>query len=109
MATDVKPFEAAPAESSDDKIMGWARQRAEAIQGLYIHLLVFLVVNGGLVAINWLTRGDDGGWWFQWTLLPWGIGLLVHVLVTVAPVFSPQWVDRRAERIASRRRADINR
>ena len=82
-----------------------ARERAEALQGLYIHLLVFVVINAGLFGINWLTRGDDGGgWWAIWPLLGWGIGLLVHILVIVAPVFSPAWVDRRADRLMTKRR-----
>jgi hypothetical protein len=32
-----------------------------------------------------------------WPLLIWGIGLMIHVLVVVAPVFSPQWVDRKVD------------
>jgi hypothetical protein len=82
-----------------------ARERAEAIQGLYIHLLVYLVINACLFAINWFTTGGDGGWWFVWPLLGWGIGLLIHVLVVVAPVFSSDWVDRKADRIMSNRRS----
>ncbi|HEY7468982.1 MAG TPA: 2TM domain-containing protein [Acidimicrobiia bacterium] len=74
-----------------------ARERAEMIQGLYIHLLVFAVINAGLFLTNWLTRGEDGTWWFVWPLLIWGIGLMIHVLVVVAPVFSPQWVDRKVD------------
>lgn len=83
-------------------VPGWARERAEMLQGLYIHLLVFVLINAGLLGINWVTKGDDGSWWFQWPLLIWGLGLLVHVMVTVVPVFSPSWVERRAEEIARR-------
>jgi hypothetical protein len=36
-------------------------------------------------------------------LLIWGVGLLVHVAVVVAPVFSPEWVDRRAKELAAKR------
>lgn len=79
-----------------------ARERAEMLQGLYIHLLVFLVVNLGLLLINWATRGDTGSWWFYWPLAAWGIGLAIHVLVVVAPVFSSDWADRRARRMIGR-------
>lgn len=92
-----------PATGEEEQAYKAARERAEAIQGLYIHLLVFAVVNAGLFGINWLTRGDDGGWWFYWPLLGWGIGLFIHILVVVAPVFSPAWVERRAERIMTNR------
>jgi hypothetical protein len=97
------PTTATP-EKPEDPIYAWAHERAEMIQGLYIHLLVFVVINAGLFGINWATRGDDGTWWAVWPLLTWGIALLIHVLVTVAPVFSDEWVERRAERIAARRR-----
>lgn len=73
------------------------------IQGLWIHFLVFAIINAGLFILNWVTRADNGSWWFYWPLLIWGVGLIVHVVVTVAPVFSPQWVERRAQRILERR------
>ena len=76
-----------------------ARERAEAIQGLYIHLLVYLVVNAGLFGINWVTTSGDGGWWFYWPLLGWGIGLGIHLLTVIIPVFSSSWVDQRTDRI----------
>ena len=52
------------AAGDDDRLLRAARERAEAIQGLYIHLLVYVVINAGLFGINWLTRGDSGVWWF---------------------------------------------
>jgi len=81
-------------------IPAWARERAEMLQGLYIHVLIFVLINAGLFSINWFMRGDDGSWWFQWPLLIWGLGLMVHLMVTVVPVFSSDWVERRAERLA---------
>ena len=87
----------------DDTILKAARERAEAIQGLYIHLLVYVVINACLFGINWVTRGDSGAWWFYWPLLGWGVGLMVHVLVVAAPVFSPEWTERRAQRIVAKR------
>jgi len=44
--------------------------------GLTIHATVYAVVNVLLIIIN-LSTGT-GGLWFQWPLLGWGIGLLVH-------------------------------
>lgn len=82
----------------------WARERAQMIQGLYIHFLVFALINGGLFVINWVTRGDEGSWWFQWPLMIWGLALVIHLVTTAFPVFSPNWVDRHAEEIARRSR-----
>ncbi|MEX1124112.1 MAG: 2TM domain-containing protein [Acidimicrobiia bacterium] len=103
MNTDLTAQNETTEESPQDLAYRQARERAEMVQGLYIHLLVFAVINAGLFAINWLTRSDNGSWWFQWPLLIWGIGLIVHVLVTVAPVFSPEWAERRAQQILSKR------
>ena len=72
-----------------------AKRRAEAIQGFYIHLIVYLVVNAGLFALNAIQR-DGGGWWFYWAAAGWGIGLLVHA-ATLLRVFSPDWVERKAQ------------
>jgi hypothetical protein len=91
-----------PTTTERSEIEKWARERAEMIQGLYIHLMMYLLVNAGLFTINWVTTGGEGAWWFQWPLMGWGIGMLIHVLVTVVPVFSKSWVDRRAEEIARR-------
>ena len=67
------------------------------LQGLYIHLLVYVVINLGLFGINWFTRGDDGAWWFYWPALTWLVfGVLIHVLIVAAPVFRSDWVDRKA-------------
>jgi hypothetical protein len=82
----------------------WARERAETAQGLYIHALVFALFNGGLFVMNWLTRGDEGSWWFQWPLMIWGMGFVIHFVTIVLPVFSSSWVDRRAAEIARRSR-----
>jgi hypothetical protein len=73
-----------------------AKRRAQNLQGIYIHLIVFAVVNAGLFAINALTRGDDGAWWFYWPLAIWGIGLLIHA-ATLLRVFSPEWVEDKAQ------------
>lgn len=88
-------------ESPSDQAYKQARKRAEMIQGLYIHLLVYAVFNAGLFALNWVTRGDDGSWWFPWPMIIWGVGLLVHILTVIFPVFSPEWADRHARKIIS--------
>ena len=89
---------------AEDKVYRWARERAEMLQGLYIHMAVFVVANLGLFGINYATRGEFGSWWFYWPLLTWGIGLAIHVLVTAAPFFTEEWVERKTERIAATRR-----
>ena len=43
--------------------------------GFYSHLWSYLIVNGALWLINNFTPGP---WWFQWSVLGWGIGLAFH-------------------------------
>lgn len=81
----------------------WARERASMLQGLYVHIVVYVIINAGLFGINWLTRSADGPWWFIWPLMGWGLGLVIHIATTVLPVFSDHWVDRKADRLSRRR------
>ena len=57
-----------------------AQGAPRAKMAFYAHLAVYLVVNALLVAINLLTSA--GHVWFQWPLLGWGVGVLVHAVVT---------------------------
>ena len=50
----------------------WLKRRK---MGFYSHLWSYLIVNGALLLINNFTPGP---WWFQWSVLGWGIGLAFH-------------------------------
>jgi hypothetical protein len=50
--------------------------------GFYSHLWSYLIVNGALLFINKLTPGP---WWFQWSVLGWGIGLAFHFKAVYFP------------------------
>lgn len=93
MTVSEKPPTEAPA---------WARERAEMVQGIYIHALMYFVINGGLVLLNWATRSDGGAWWSLWVMAIWGIGLVIHLVVALVPVFGSEWVERRARGYASK-------
>jgi len=43
--------------------------------GFYSHLWSYIIVNMALLLINNFTPGP---WWFQWSVLGWGIGLAFH-------------------------------
>ena len=51
------------------------KRRIKRKKGFYKHLASFLGVNIGLMLLN-LSTG--GGWWFQYTTISWGMGLLIH-------------------------------
>ena len=50
--------------------------------GFYSHLWSYLMVNGALLLINNFTPGP---WWFQWSVLGWGIGLAFHCKAVFFP------------------------
>jgi hypothetical protein len=105
MASELREYTARPPQPpEEDPRYRAARQKAEARQGYYTHLIVYAVVNTALFAINALTRGDDGSWWFVWPLLGWGVALLLHAATMAFGVFSPEWKEREARRIFERER-----
>ena len=57
-----------------------ARRQVARLRGFYSHLMVFVLVNAGLLAINLIA--SPGRFWFFWPALGWGIGLAMHALAT---------------------------
>ena len=59
-----------------------ARRRVRNLRGFYTHLVLYVLVNAGLVILNLVT--SPGRWWFGWATAGWGIGLLAHGLAVFA-------------------------
>lgn len=71
--------------------------KRRAVRGFWIHLAVYVVVNGFLAYLD-LSRNPDQTW-FYWPLAGWGLGIVLHgVLVFCVP----QAIDRRVARIQER-------
>ncbi len=64
---------------NDIELHKLARKRVALKTGFAIHLLVYILVNAGLVVLS-LSRG---GSWHWSPLLGWGLGLAIHGLVTL--------------------------
>lgn len=93
---------AADAAPGDDERYKAAKKRVEDVKGFYSHLFVYLCVNTGLFLINLFTTGADGPWWFQWPLMGWGIGLVIHglsVFVFEGRWLGPEWERRQIEKL----------
>jgi uncharacterized membrane protein len=73
-----------------------AKKVAGAKIGFYIHLTAYVAVNTLLVAINLATSAEH--LWFKWPLLGWGVGVLVHAIVTFALTKGPVTQRRMIER-----------
>jgi 2TM domain len=65
-------------------------------RAFYRHVMIYIVVNVLLAAVNLLK--DPNHLWFQWGMLGWGIGLLVHGL----NVYSYRWSGSRREQMIER-------
>ena len=72
-----------------------AKERVEAIKGLYIHLTVYVVVNLILFSINMIV--SPNGLWFFWPLMGWGVGLAMHALTVFGygSGFSADWEEKK--------------
>jgi hypothetical protein len=70
-----------------------AAVRATMQRAFYRHVMIYIVVNALLVALNLLK--DPNHLWFQWGMLGWGIGLLGHGL----NVYSYRWFGSQREQM----------
>jgi hypothetical protein len=78
----------------DRRRVAAAQKRVAEVEAFYIHLLSYVFVVAVLAAINVYT-GD--GWWVQWVVLGWGIGVAAHALALFGtrPRFVTTWERRK--------------
>ena len=71
-----------------------AKKRVENLKAFYIHLMVYVLVNIMLFAINMIS--DPSDLWFFYPLCGWGIGVTVHGISTLAyGKFGGDWEERK--------------
>ncbi|HJH27774.1 MAG TPA: histidine kinase [Methanophagales archaeon] len=73
-----------------------AKARVEELREFYEHLIVYVIVNIMLVAINLVTSPDT--LWFYWITAFWGIGLIWHA-IRVFGKFGKEWEEKKIEEI----------
>jgi len=61
-----------------DELRQAARKRIEERRGFFPHVLIYVLVNGGLVLV-WATVTGRGFFWPGLVLGFWGIGLVMHL------------------------------
>jgi hypothetical protein len=78
-----------------------ARKQVAEIRDFYTHAAVYVVVNIGIFIIDMVT---DGGPWFYWPLIGWGIGLMVHGISVFGPEtrLGRDWEERKIREIMAR-------
>lgn len=79
-----------------------AERRVTARQAMWSHVATYLLVNAFLFAIDWWTDGRID--WAFWPAAGWGLGLLSHVICTVAALGGDheRAVEREMERLRRR-------
>ena len=58
----------------------------EEKRGFIIHLIVYVLINIGLVILNLLVSPE--AIWFFWPLIGWGIGITMHYLNAI------RWIEK---------------
>jgi hypothetical protein len=71
--------------------------RLKARRDFWNHALVYVLVNGLLVAV-WAITNSGGYFWPIWPLLGWGIGLAMHALDTFRKPISEEAIQREMYR-----------
>jgi hypothetical protein len=92
---------------TDDKdLYRRARERVTAQRSFFVHLITYLLVNAMLFILNAATRGTDGGWWFYWPLIGWGIGIVSHAFSVFGAfgLFTRDWEEKQVEKMVEKER-----
>ncbi len=79
-----------------------ARRHVRRLRAFYAHLVVFLLVNAGLAALNLLVGRRL---WFLWVTVPWGMTLAARGLSLAGPGFlGKAWEERKVDEYLARER-----
>lgn len=79
-----------------------AEKRLKGKRDLGAHLLAYVLVNGFLVVIWWMTSGDDGFFWPIFPILGWGIGVAFNVWDVYSPEPSEDKIRAEMDRLRRR-------
>ena len=81
-----------------------ALKRVKRIKGFYIHLMVYIVVNSGILVATYMSREHNENFWI-WesfnTLFFWGIGLAAHGMSVFMPglIIGKNWEERKINQL----------
>ena len=83
-----------------------AKKRVEELREFYQHLVVYLVVNAFLLALNLWT--SPGHLWFYWPLLGWGLGVAIHGATVFGNnrFWGQRWEERKIKELMEKDRSD---
>jgi hypothetical protein len=91
----------------DQKRYRRALAQVRELRGFYVHLMMYVLVIGGLFSIDWLTA-PPGLTWFYFPAIGWGVGLAIHAATVFANrLFGPDWEDRKVRELMDRERQHV--
>ena len=68
-------------ERTKAEMLKLAKRRVLLKKAVKWHVIIFLIVNALLCLIYYLTT-PGGYFWPMWSILGWGVGLIIHIIVT---------------------------
>ena len=76
-----------------------AQKRVKEIKEFYQHLAVYALCNPIVIVVNLMT--SPGYLWFIWSLMGWGIAIVLHGLKVFrfSPFFNKDWEERKIREI----------
>ena len=79
------------------------QKKVKKQKDFWVHLAVFVVVNAGLTTLNLVKTPDK--LWFQWVLMGWGAGVLLHCSQVFVGRFGKKWEERQIQAIVKQNEA----
>ena len=67
-------------QKTNDELFKLAKRRVFLKKTIRWHLIIYFIINAFLCAIYYLTT-PSGYFWPFWSILGWGIGLIIHVVL----------------------------
>jgi uncharacterized membrane protein YdbT with pleckstrin-like domain len=83
-----------------------AHRQVHGLRRFYMHLLVFVAVNAGLLAINLMS--SPGRLWFHWPLLGWAVWLALHAFATFTRDrwLGAEWEESKVRQLLAAKRVE---
>ena len=71
-------------EYTEEELLRIARRRIRIKRSLYSHIASYIIVNGFLALIYFITGNKGKSFpWFLWVMVFWGMGLLIDIVHTI--------------------------
>ena len=93
-----------PNLNSDEIKYQQALKRVKKIKGFYTHLMVYVVINTGLLIANYRNSDANENFW-HWqtfnTVIFWGIGLVAHGMSVFMPeiLMGKDWEEKKIKEL----------